>query len=236
MSHRYCGRDFHADDIAAIRQLIAEDPARTRAELSRLTCRALHWHKPDGGLKDMSARVAMLRMHADGLIVLPPPRGTRPDASVRISTLSDPGAPIDTPASALAPLALRRVRTKADSRLYNEYIERYHYLGHKPLPGAQLRYIVYSAEQPIALLGFGAAAWTSAPRDHYIGWSHEQRQRNLHLVVNWRSALSWVSVMEIACLAKGSAAAGVRGRDEARIDSASTRLDYSDYCMTRCNC
>jgi hypothetical protein len=27
MSHRYCGRDFHADDIAAIRQLIAENPA-----------------------------------------------------------------------------------------------------------------------------------------------------------------------------------------------------------------
>jgi len=208
VSHRYCGRDFHADDIAAIRQLIAEDPARTRAELSRLTCRALHWHKPDGGLKDMSARVAMLRMHADGLIVLPPPRGTRPDASVRISTLSDPGAPIDTPASALAPLALRRVRTKADSRLYNEYIERYHYLGHKPLPGAQLRYIVYSAEQPIALLGFGAAAWTSAPRDHYIGWSHEQRQRNLHLVVNNARflVLPWIQAKNLASMLLAMAA------------------------------
>ena len=34
MSHRYCGRDFQADEIALIRQLIAEDPARTRAELS----------------------------------------------------------------------------------------------------------------------------------------------------------------------------------------------------------
>jgi hypothetical protein len=41
LSHRYCGRDFHADEIALIRQLIAEDPARTRAELSRLTCREL---------------------------------------------------------------------------------------------------------------------------------------------------------------------------------------------------
>ena len=40
------------------------------------------------------------------------------------------------------------------------------------------------AEQPIALLGFGAAAWQSAPRDRYIGWTHEQRQRNLPLIVN----------------------------------------------------
>jgi hypothetical protein len=41
MSHRYCGRDFSADEIAEIRRLIAEDPERTRTELSRLTCRAL---------------------------------------------------------------------------------------------------------------------------------------------------------------------------------------------------
>ena len=208
MSHRYCGRDFHADDIAAIRQLIAEDPARSRAELSRLTCRALHWRKPDGGLKDMSARVAMLRMHADGLIVLPPPRRTRPDASVRISTLSDPGEPLDTPAGALTPLVLHRVCSKSDSRLYNEYIQRYHYLGHKPLPGAQLRYTVYSAEQPIALLGFGAAAWTSAPRDHYIGWSHEQRQRNLHLIVNNARflILPWVQAKNLASMLLAMAA------------------------------
>jgi len=208
MSHRYCGRDFHADDMAAIRQLIAEDPARSRAELSRLTCRALHWRKPDGGLKDMSARVAMLRMHADGLIVLPPPRRTRPDASVRISTLSDPGEPLDTPAAALTPLVLHRVCSKSESRLYNEYIERYHYLGHKPLPGAQLRYIVYSAEQPIALLGFGAAAWTSAPRDHYIGWSHEQRQRNLHLVVNNARflILPWIQAKNLASMLLAMAA------------------------------
>jgi hypothetical protein len=208
MSQRYCGRDFHADDIALIRQLIAADPARTRAELSRLTCRALHWHKPDGGLKDMSARVAMLRMHADGLIVLPPPRGTRPDPRVRIGTLSDPGEPITQPARALMPLALRRVCTKAESRIWNEYIQRYHYLGHKPLPGAQLRYTVYSAEQPIALFGFGAAAWTSAPRDRFIGWSHEQRPRNLHLVVNNARflILPWIQANNLASMLLARAA------------------------------
>ena len=91
MSHRYCGRDFSENEIAEIRRLIAEDPARTRAELSRLTCRVLHWYKADGGLKDMSARVAMLRMQADGLIELPPPRCTPPDATVSITSQTDPG-------------------------------------------------------------------------------------------------------------------------------------------------
>ena len=184
MIHRYCGRDFHPSEIAEIRRLIAEDPNRTRAELSRLTCRMLAWYKPDGGLKDMSARVAMLRMQEDKLIELPPARCKRPNATVTITSQTDPGQPICKPARALMPLVLRRVHNKQDSRLWNEYIQRYHYLGHKPLPGAQMRYILFSEEQPIALLGFGAAAWQTAPRDCYIGWSHDQRKRNLPLIVN----------------------------------------------------
>lgn len=184
MNVRYCGRDFSDEDMATIQQLIDEDPARTRADISRLACHAMGWFKPDGGLKEMSARVAMLRMQADGLITLPPPRRSPPDSRVRITSASDPWPTIEQPAGALAPLVLRLVVEKADSRLWNEYIQRYHYLGHKPLPGAQLRYLVYSASQVVAALGFGAAAWQTAPRDHFIGWTHEQRKKNLHLIVN----------------------------------------------------
>ena len=151
MNYRYCGRDFNDDEITHIRRLIDEDPARTRAELSRLTCQALAWHKADGGLKDMSARVAMLRMQADGLIELPPPRCKPPDATVIITAQTDPGQPIKKPAPALMPIRWRRVQTKPDSRLWNEYIQRYHYLGHKPLPGAQLRYLLFAQQQPISL-------------------------------------------------------------------------------------
>jgi hypothetical protein len=62
---RYCGRDFSDSEVALIRTFIAEDPQRSRAALSRLACRALHWYQPDGGLKEMSCRVAMLRMQKD---------------------------------------------------------------------------------------------------------------------------------------------------------------------------
>ena len=87
-------------------------------------------------------------------------------------------------------------------------IERYHYLGHKPLPGAQLRYLVYSSNQPVALLGFGAAAWMCAPRDHYIGWSHEQRKRQLHLVVNNARflILPWIRSKNLASMVLAKAA------------------------------
>lgn len=200
--YRYCGRDFHEGEMALINRLIGDHPNRCRAELSRLICEALHWYKADGGLKAMSARVAMIRMQDDGLITLPPPRGPRPDPSVRLSDRSVPGSLILQPAGALAPLAFVQVEHKADSSLWNEFIQRYHYLGHKPLPGAQLRYLIYSAQRPVAALGFGAAAWQCAPRDRFIGWDHQQRQRNLHRVINNARflILPWVQSRNLASM------------------------------------
>jgi hypothetical protein len=181
---RYCGRNFSEEELVLIRTLITEDPKRTRADLSRLACQALHWLKPDGGLKQMSCRVAMLRMQEDGLIQLPPPRCPRPQANIRIGAETAPSDQIDLPVHALPDLQLRLVGTQTDSRLWNQYIHRYHYLGFKTLPGAQLRYWVTAGDRLVALLGFGAAAWQCAPRDQFIGWTHQQRQKNLHLVVN----------------------------------------------------
>ncbi len=208
MSVRYCGRDFSDEELTQIRRLIVEHPGSNRSQLSRMTCQLLRWHKVDGGLKEMSARVAMLRMMDDGLITLPSPRCARPDPSVHLTDHTAPGPPIEQPAGALRPLVMQRVQRKPDSRLWNEYIQRYHYLGHKPLPGAQLRYFIHADKQPIALLGFGAAAWQTAPRDRYIGWSHDQRQANLHLVVNNARflILPWVKSKNLASMILAMAA------------------------------
>lgn len=143
-----------------------------------------HWLKPDGKLKDMSCRVAMLRMHEDGIISLPPPMyKKRPAGKVKPTSDTDQQDPVTCSVDLLPPLRFQIV-TQPCSALWNEYIQRYHYLGYTPLPGAQLRYFIYAGEQLVALTGFGAAAWQTAPRDHFIGWDHEQRKRNLHLIVN----------------------------------------------------
>ena len=197
---RYCGRDFSEDELSLIRTLLAEDPNRSRAELSRRVCQALQWLKPDGGLKEMSCRVAMLRMQQDKLIQLPPPRGQRPQTRIEITVATAPQGVIDCPVHALPDLELRLVSAGANSRLWNEFIHRYHYLGYQPLPGAQLRYWVFAGEQLVALISFGAAAWMCAPRDQFIGWNHLQRQNNLHQVVNNARflILPWVNSKNLA--------------------------------------
>ncbi|MGH8522813.1 MAG: DUF4338 domain-containing protein [Gammaproteobacteria bacterium] len=180
---RYCGRNFNTEDIEKIRTLIREDPSRTRADLSRLTCQRLDWRKPNGGLKDMACRVAMLRMHKDGLIELPPPRGLKPHCKIALTAHTEAQPPLTQPVHTLPKPQLQLV-SRTDSRLWNEYIERYHYLGYTPLPGAQLRYFITAGDRLLALLGFGAAAWQLAPRDTLIGCNDTQRQEKLHLVVN----------------------------------------------------
>jgi len=180
---RYCGREFTETDIELIRTLL-ESPGINRQKLSRLFCEATEWRKPDGGLKEMSCKVALLRMHREGHIILPSPQKPANNHLKKgkrtIFALPQP----EVNKKAGEHVLQLVIAEKADSALWNEYIDRYHYLGYTPLPGAQLRYFVKSGTQVLALLGFGAAAWKTAPRDEYIGWEAVTRKRNLHLIVN----------------------------------------------------
>ena len=81
-------------------------------------------------------------------------------------------------------MTLRPVTGTAPSRLWNEYIARYHYLGYTPMSGSQMRYNVFAGEQLVALLSFGASAWKLAGRERFIGWQEPERLKNLQLVVN----------------------------------------------------
>ncbi len=199
---RYCGRDFTDEEIKIIRRIISEDPNRSRRKISKIVCETFGWYKHAGGLKDMSCRVALLRMQDDGFIKLPLARTRNGNGKLCIqrTQATDPQATFTIPASSFSELKLEIVAKKQESYLWNEYIDRYHYLGYKPLPGAQLRYFVKLKEQIIALFGFGAAAWKTAPRDHFIGWTKEQRERNIHLVVNNARflLLPWVKSKNLA--------------------------------------
>ena len=185
---RYYGRDFTTDEMALLRALIATDPQPTRATLSREFCRRVGWVKPDGGLKDMMARVTMLAMHRDGLIELPPPKGRRnpPRPIVFGPDTEAPLFPAPTTLDEVRPLDLRTVvRETREGRLWNEFVARYHFLGYKTLVGAQMRYAVHDRNGwPVAMLGFSTAAWKLAPRDRFIGWTPELREKNLPLVVD----------------------------------------------------
>jgi hypothetical protein len=186
-ARRYCGREFSAAELDHIRQLLELRPASGRVALSRRICQDLGWLNGLGQPKEMSCRVALLRMEKDGLLVLPPPltRSGRRQRRLTLSAASDPREPVQGSVRALQPLSFERVQPGSLSCLWNELIQRYHYLGYRPLSGAQMRYLVWSADgRLLAALGFGASAWQVGPRDQHLGWTHLQRVRGLHRIVN----------------------------------------------------
>ena len=146
---RYYGRDFTAEEMALLRALIAGPARLTRHALSKEFCRRIGWFEPDGGLKDMMARVTMLAMHKDGLIELPPPRWRqgRPRPIVFGPDTEPPLFPAPTTLDEVRPLELHTVvRGTRESRRWNEFVARYHYLGYKTLVGAQMRYAIHDRD------------------------------------------------------------------------------------------
>ena len=178
-----CGRQFSQTDIDWIRQQVDGLPDLNRVQLSRLYCRHTGWRKPDGGLKEMSCRVALLRLERWGLIRLPAPR-RKPAGVKRVkrTAAGEPKAFIVIEAGC-DELVLEPV-DGSSAPLWNELIDRYHYLGYRRMGGAQMRFFVRAREHRVALLGFSAAAWRVAPRDAFIGWTESQRRCHLHRVVN----------------------------------------------------
>jgi hypothetical protein len=183
---RVCGRDFTGAELEQLRDYIRSHPSACRREIATWTCRRFQWTSPGGKLKEMSCRVALLRLQTLAEIRLPPPRirsgNKKPFRTA--ATIAVPSRSVVATAGSLDGLRLRMVRSREDSRLWNEAIHRFHYLGYKRLPGAQLRYLLAAEVGLLGAMGFGASAWKVAPRDRWIGWSDAQRKERLHLVVN----------------------------------------------------
>jgi len=182
----FCGRDFTRQEIDGIAALVDEDTSHNRAAIARMACEQLQWRKPDGTLKLQNMRLALLRMEAQGLVHLPEARslGRHDLKPIEHGQRTVPGPAITDPVDKLPGLRFQTTGTAADLSLWNEYIDRYHYLGYTPLAGAQMRYFVYAGDDLVALLGFSASAWHLAPRDWHIGWSDAKRRQNLNLVIN----------------------------------------------------
>ncbi len=219
---RYYGRDFTTSEMALLRALIAGPPALNRHALSKEFCRRIGWTKPDGGLKDMMARVVMLAMHLDGRIELPPPkwRQNRPGPIVFGPDTEPPLLPPPATIDEVRPVELRTVvRGDRWGTLWNEFVARYHYLGYKTLVGAQMRYAVHAKDgTPLAMLGFSTAAWTLAPRDRCIGWTPELREKSVSLTRNNPGTLE-----ESRCAVRLSGTSEACGKPIAQQDKSAWR-------------
>ena len=185
-----------------MRQIAAECSALGVTEIARTICELVEWKRPNGRLKNHECRQLLERLAAEGFLALPAlrKRGGRGSRRVDISSPPLEAALVECAASECDAVKLSLVEGEAESRRWRELVERYHYLG-CPVPfGANLRYWVRDRERELACLLWTSPAWKMQARDVWIGWSDQQRRRNLQSIVNNGRflILPWVHIKGLA--------------------------------------
>lgn len=109
-------------------------------------------------------------------------------------------SPIRGTIHALPSIDLQLVSRSHVEPLWDDLVQRHHYLGYQRLLGHRLKYLAFIQDRPVAALSFSAPALKLRVRDHYIGWSPEQRKTHLDKIVNNSRflILPWVEVKNLA--------------------------------------
>ena len=187
------GRWLSNDDVELIRRLIATHPHWSRNRLSIAVSEQFNWRTANGQLKDMSARLLLAKLAESGLIELPPRQ--RRGGRQRLRVLSEPELfgfasqspqPIQSPLEALRPLEVLLIEARTqEANAFICHLHHHHYLGFGGTSGQNLRYLIRDGSgRDLACVLFAGAAWKVKARDEFIGWSPEQRTRQLGLIVN----------------------------------------------------
>jgi hypothetical protein len=184
------GRCLGESDLEQLRQWRQAHADWSRRRLSRELAAQWGWRNEAGQLKDMAARTLLVKLEQRGLIELPPRRRVPPNRMRgRAEGMACPPLdqrPVECGLAGLVTLQLNEVSGLAAERGWvAAALRQFHYLGFGGPVGENLQYVVRDgSDRPLAALVFGAAAWKCQDRDRFLGWSAQQRQRNLGLIAN----------------------------------------------------
>lgn len=182
------GRTLSGQALQELRQWVGANLHWSRRRLSQELATRWVWRNAAGQLKDMAARTLLVKLQQRGLIELPARRQV-PTNRMRCGAqpaIIEPTEPIVCALADLEPLSVEEVSGQPAERAWiRGALAQFHYLGFGGAVGQNVQYLVGDGRhRPVACAVFGAAAWKCQDRDRFVGWSAEQRQRNLGLIAN----------------------------------------------------
>lgn len=201
---RYRNREVTEADIAYLREQCA-GRWQTRMEVVRAVCEDWGWRQANGNPSVYACRDLLSRLEERGHLKLPAYRTKAPAGRRWMVGLPLPpelialtGMPVTGPRD-LRGLSVRLVEP-AERIGWRLYVERYHYLGDRPLVGEHLRYAAFLDGELVALIGWASAALNAPLREAYIGWDEATKRRRLPFVANNARFLipRWIRVPHLA--------------------------------------
>lgn len=215
-----CGRQISREELAQICETVKTFSQLSRKELVHTVCEHLNWYTASGRNKFEACQKLLQRLEVEGHIQLPDTikvkgkRGSTTREQPVSTGRTHPQEKVSGKLSDIEPVSLKIAKTKEEASLVNEYLHRYHYLGYKKPFGCHLRYFIKAQGSILGCMLFSGAAKALKPRDQWIGWSSDERLRNLGFVVNNGRflLLPWIKVRFLASHVLGQAVS-VLGQD-----------------------
>jgi len=139
--------------------------------------------------------------------------------NLKIEDVEHDTTPIEELLVNLRPVSVSLVEDSRQTALFKYLLNQYHYLGYQGIVGENIKYLVSDVYgRPLGCLLFGSAAWKTAPRDNYIGWSVKNQQQGLGYITNNMRflILPWVRVPHLASHILSQVAHRISGDWEAK--------------------
>jgi hypothetical protein len=187
---RFCGREFTAEEVSLIREVVETCSRISRKELAFTVCELLDWKRAGGGLKARECRDLLERLENQGILTLPAKKRTgssQPGKSIRPAGEETVKSELTGSVEAFTPVEIELVERPEQRRLFKDLVSRYHYLGYAMPYGARLQYLCYvsrPSREVVGCLQFSSPAWRMKVRDQWIGWDDVTRGQRLQHVVN----------------------------------------------------
>jgi hypothetical protein len=187
------GKPLDSGDLERIRRILRQAKGRNLREIAEEICGAFGWYRPNGVLREASARALLRRLEKRGLVRLPSDPTKRPGSRhgpTEENVEKGRRGPGEWPdftdpnrGEQGRDLVVRPILTKEHSA-WREYMECYHYLGCGRIVGESICYGAFSRGRVVGLLAWAASALKCGVRDRYVGWDEATKVAKLGFVTN----------------------------------------------------
>jgi Domain of unknown function (DUF4338)/Transposase DDE domain len=201
----FSGRHFTKSELRQVIKTVETFQNLSLKELALTICEHHSWRTHNGSLKVVSATTLLEKLEALGLVTLPIKRVMKKpkSRSAAITAASEPKPDVNEALHDIGEIELKLVSCKEDLNLFNEHLERYHYLGYRQPVGQSLRYFIVAKqrnEEKLGCLLFAPGSYALKTRDEWIGWKFHHKFKRLHLVIGNKRFLifPWIKVPNLA--------------------------------------
>lgn len=207
----FSGRTFSGEEIGLIKDVTAEYPKLSQAELANTVCELIGWSQLNGKPKTVQCMQFLRVLAEEGELALPALNERRDSgrAGAGKVTIRDLSWVDISEMQECGPIKLEVIRPGDRLQQWRTYMSVYHKLGDPNVYGNQVRYMIKTEEgRDLGCMLFSASSWSLASRENWIGWSQTDRKLRLHLVINNSRylLLPWIRVRNLASRALSMAA------------------------------